>query len=278
MNILFIRLSSKFKNLAFFVALVLSFLIYNIDKNILGNDITLILPYLFIITFTILMIGDKSGLFFTILSLLLWALSAEIFKKQSLYSACINFSIKGSFLLLHFYTIRYIKILYEKIQTLSLTDQLTGLLNRRGFHILAENSIDTSMQLGNFIILVFIDIDNFKIINDTMGHEEGDKVLKSLANVLEEFTHKSDIKARLGGDEFCILLSNKENSEAEALVRGIVKNFATQSKRNSWVTTLSIGMLTVEKLESLNSLIQKADKLMYESKKKGKNQITSLTV
>src|ERR1700738_4044498 len=94
-----------------------------------------------------------------------------------------------------------------QVRQLAVNDELTGLLNRRGFLLLAEHQRSLADRKGTSLGLVFVDIDHFKSINDTFGHEEGDPALKELARLLQRTFRRSDIVARIGGDEFIVMLT-----------------------------------------------------------------------
>ena len=113
-----------------------------------------------------------------------------------------------------------------------------------------------------------IDIDNFKKINDTFGHNKGDEVIKSLANLLKESIKGKDIVARIGGEEFILLLQDIKTLDAINFLNTLCKDIA---KLNF---TVSIG-LTTQKLNSLDEMITQADKLLYKAKESGKNRVIS---
>ena len=112
------------------------------------------------------------------------------------------------------------KRMEEEILTLSITDQLTGLYNRRGFLSLAEQQLKLSDRNKSGMLLFFADLDLLKWINDTLGHEEGDKALIEAANVFKETFRTSDIIARLGGDEFAVLAIDIKGTNPESLLPG----------------------------------------------------------
>src|SRR6185369_5039973 len=96
----------------------------------------------------------------------------------------------------------------EKLRELSVSDELTGLANRRGFMLLAEQQIKLAQRTGKGLVLVFADLDRLKWINDTLGHAEGDRAIQDTALILRNSFRTSDIVARLGGDEFVALSPN----------------------------------------------------------------------
>jgi diguanylate cyclase (GGDEF)-like protein len=158
----------------------------------------------------------------------------------------------------------------EEIQFLAVTDILTGLYNRRGFMSLADQQMKTAKRTGKKMSLLFIDIDGMKHINDTWGHEEGDRALVSAATILKQTFRESDILTRIGGDEFAVLAFDAaENPEI------VLGRLADQTDLHNAVPdrlyklSMSIGT-TVYDPEvpcSLDDLISRADTRMYEQKK-----------
>ena len=177
-----------------------------------------------------------------------------------------------------------LKLSKEKFKELSLSDGLTGLLNRRGFTNLVQKQLLIANRGDRYLFLIFIDLDNFKKINDTLGHEVGDEALVETANILNNTFRNSDIIGRvgtdiigrLGGDEFAILTCQNKQLEAElAIRRRLEENIRlwNEEKGHRFKLSLSYGIASYspETPCSLEELITKADNLMYESKQKKKN-------
>jgi diguanylate cyclase (GGDEF)-like protein/PAS domain S-box-containing protein len=161
----------------------------------------------------------------------------------------------------------------EKLHALAVTDGLTGLLNRRAF----ESALDHEFAVANRYIrpltLMIVDIDNFKSINDTFGHEEGDRVLQSIAGMIGRGFRETDIVARYGGEEFGVILPNTPKQSAvesaERLRRAVGES--TSSVRR---ITISIGMASLEGTKcSKSSLVRRADEALYQAKREGKDRV-----
>ena len=122
--------------------------------------------------------------------------------------------------------------------------------------------------------LLFLDLDNFKLINDQHGHEVGDRVLQKVSKVLKEKVRNSDVVARFGGEEFIILFTNTDQEHALTVCEMIRKAIeeAEMPKHVNNITT-SIGVSVVGDDDSINQVIKRADKALYEAKNKGRNQI-----
>jgi diguanylate cyclase (GGDEF)-like protein len=166
------------------------------------------------------------------------------------------------------------KRMEEEIQTLSITDQLTGLHNRRGFLSLAGQQLKLADRNKSGILLLFADLDGLKWINDTLGHEEGDKSLIEAASAFRETFRVSDIIARMGGDEFAILAMDPEGSNPEILTRRLLSQIDRHNNQENrkYRLSISIGYALYDPASpcSLDELMARADTLMYEQKQKKK--------
>jgi diguanylate cyclase (GGDEF)-like protein/PAS domain S-box-containing protein len=154
--------------------------------------------------------------------------------------------------------------------TLALHDDLTGLLNRRGFSILAEQQIKIVQRTNEPFLLIFVDIDRLKNINDTWGHDVGSKAIAETADILRSGFRHSDILARFGGDEF-VILALESGPSAETAIRAHLKltlEAANSRPNRSYRLSLSIGMVSNDPRKScVGDLLAKADALMYKEKK-----------
>ena len=170
----------------------------------------------------------------------------------------------------------------EKFHQLAITDNLTGLLNRRGFNDFAEKQLKIINRGDKYSFLVFIDLDDFKLINDSFGHDVGDSALVETANILRNTFRQSDIIGRLGGDEFTILSTQENNLEDQFIIRQrLDKNLKlwNMEKRKLFKISFSVGMAVYSPKNpcSYDELLTNADALMYEIKKRRKinNDITA---
>ncbi|MCX8110230.1 MAG: PAS domain S-box protein [Syntrophorhabdaceae bacterium] len=166
------------------------------------------------------------------------------------------------------------KQMEERLKALSITDELTGLLNRRGFFTLAEQQLKMARRLGKELILFFIDMDGLKWINDNIGHQEGDKALITLAKALKDTFRESDIIGRLGGDEFAVFALSTGSTNPDLLVKRLnfsVDNYNT-TEQLAHKISFSIGFVKYDPMNhnSLDDLILVADNIMYAEKKKKK--------
>jgi diguanylate cyclase (GGDEF)-like protein/PAS domain S-box-containing protein len=166
------------------------------------------------------------------------------------------------------------KRMEEQIHSLSITDSLTGLHNRRGFLTLAEQQLKFSDRHQRDMLLFFADLDGMKRINDTLGHEEGDAALIDVAAILKETFRSSDIIARIGGDEFAVLAIDATEISPEIIMTRLQNQISDHNKKEKRHYKISISMgiarYDPENPCSLDDLMSRADKLMYKQKRSKK--------
>lgn len=164
-----------------------------------------------------------------------------------------------------------LKHMQERLRALSLTDELTGLYNRRGFFALAEQAVRTARRQKIGLFILYADLDNLKGINDALGHQEGDRALADAAALFRTTYRESDIIARIGGDEFVIVLQGNTGDGESAIVR-LQKNVVSHNEREdrNYSLSISIGIsyYDPETPDSIDDLLARADRMLYEEKKK----------
>jgi diguanylate cyclase (GGDEF)-like protein len=158
-----------------------------------------------------------------------------------------------------------------QLQSQSLNDDLTGLHNRRGFLVLAEQQLKVARRNRTPFLLLFLDLDGLKYINDTFGHAEGNRAIAEAANVLRDCFRQSDIIARLGGDEFTALAINAAGSDEE-VVRARLRDaldFVNSKPDRAYPLGFSVGILSCAPDDdaTIESFLERADALMYEEKR-----------
>jgi diguanylate cyclase (GGDEF)-like protein/PAS domain S-box-containing protein len=164
-----------------------------------------------------------------------------------------------------------IRLTVESMRLLSLTDELTGLLNRRGFTTLAEQQMRTAMRTRNRLWLLFADLDGLKGINDLLGHEGGDRALCEIAHLLRTASfRKADIVARLGGDEFAVLATEISRADGETLgarfQAGLARANEEPGRECRLAVSIGVALFDPERPRTLDELIDEADHQMYRNK------------
>jgi len=156
----------------------------------------------------------------------------------------------------------------EVLRSMALLDELTGLYNRRGFTGLARQQLLLANRNARGFILLYLDLDDLKKINDSFGHLEGDLALKEIAGILQESFRISDIIARLGGDEFVVININAGTQEVEALLERLNRELAKRNQERPFPLSLSIGVMVYDPQSplSLDELLLRADREMYRKK------------
>ena len=166
----------------------------------------------------------------------------------------------------------------QRESELARTDHLTGAVNLRYFYELAQMEIDRLQRYGHPFTLVYIDLDDFKSVNDQFGHATGDRVLYTVVSSIKTHMRKTDACARLGGDEFALLLPETDQEFARQAMSKIQGELLKEMGQNHWPVTFSIGVLTCQiASQSTDELVKMTDELMYRVKRDGKNGIKYAT-
>jgi diguanylate cyclase (GGDEF)-like protein/PAS domain S-box-containing protein len=170
--------------------------------------------------------------------------------------------------------------LQKELRALALIDELTGLDNRRGFLITAEQELRLARRLGLCAAIVYVDLDNLKEINDAHGHHEGDRALREIADLLSATFRESDIKARLGGDELAVFLIDADRSSAHHSVerlRGALEDL-NGSNLYPFELSVSIGVVVTDSTPTIAEMLSEADHAMYADKQAGRRRPRLLVV
>jgi len=172
-----------------------------------------------------------------------------------------------------------IQDMMEKLQELASIDSMTKLYNRRHFKQLSEHSIDLAKRNKQPVSIIMLDIDKFKNINDTYGHQVGDEVIINLANILRYNKRKSDIICRFGGEEFVIMLPNTPVKGANIVAQKIrkdVENFIlniTDNQKINFTISLGVSSINLEDDNSIELSLKHADDALYQAKESGRNKV-----
>ena len=170
-----------------------------------------------------------------------------------------------------------IEILYKEVERLSLIDPLTGLNNRRSFFTDAHHTLQLAIRHQKKLSCAMLDIDFFKKVNDTCGHDFGDKVLIAVAKVCKKEMRETDLVARYGGEEFCFLFP-ETGLNATALIAERIRHAISQlefdADKNSFSVTVSIGVSKLlDSNDNMENMLKRSDECLYKAKETGRNRV-----
>ncbi len=241
------------------------------------GDYSLIVFYLVPVSLVAWFIGKRSGILFCVLSVIVRIISDESSTSFSFSHPMLHYwneLIELLFLLIMSTLFSALRKNIDNEKELSSKDPLTGALNRRSFFDLAEYEIKRSHRYGLPFTIAYIDLDNFKGINDRFGHRIGDQLLLTVVSTFLANIRSTDILARFGGDEFVILLPETSGEAAIIFLEKLHSHLDLVMKQNEWPVSFSIGAATYPKAPAtVDEAIHKADELMYQVKKSGKSRL-----
>jgi len=164
---------------------------------------------------------------------------------------------------------------YEDLFEQASTDPLTGLSNRRVFEDRIKSMMDCHNRYGSPLTMLSLDLDRFKEINDNLGHQTGDEVLKSVAEVLKSEIRSTDLLVRMGGDEFILVLDNTDQAQARILAERLVRKVSNLDVwANEYVKLgASIGLAQLQRQESIKAWLDRTDDLLYHAKLDGRSKV-----
>lgn len=227
--------------------------------------------YLLPITFVAWFAGFRSGLSVALLCAGLWSFHR--------WDTSVTFSLCNSVVTLLFFVsvaalLKKTRQMWEKEKELSRTDPLTGAKNLRAFSELVEHEMLRSRRDGPPYSLAYLDLDNFKSVNDTYGHSAGDNLLTAIIDCILNNLRKTDVVGRLGGDEFAIFFPETDQGAVQVVMSKVSRALTRIMVDSPSPTTFSIGVVTCSGgVHSLDKMLNQVDSLMYEVKRSGKNSI-----
>ncbi|MBC2715891.1 MAG: diguanylate cyclase [Desulfobacteraceae bacterium] len=270
------KLFSEFSRLTLVILSVGLILLVGLIRYNTGTEYALSLFFLFPIVLSTWYVGRGAGIIMSILSIIAW-LIADLYLLSEFSDSRIPF-INETFRLIVFLFVTYlvwgVKTALEAQKNLARTDPLTGIANRRFFFEFVEIELKKAQRFKDNVSIIYMDIDDFKIVNDNLGHQIGDNLLKVVAETITKNIRAIDIAARFGGDEFGIFLSKTNDEGARSLAEKIQKRLLDRMRHHHWTTTFSIGVVTFQNCNvRVYEMLHIADKLMYFAKRNGKNRI-----
>jgi len=229
--------------------------------------------YLLPIAFMAWYAGQPWGVLTALASFVAWyfadSLARNTYPRPLVYYW--NSAMRLAYFLVVAYLVRRVRASLDKEKKLARLDHLTRVPNSRAFTELAEREIARVRRHSRPLTMVYIDIDNFKKVNDEQGHSAGDELLRAVASCIKDSLRATDVVARLGGDEFAALLPETDKDQAREVVDRMQTQVADRMKAGNWPVTLSVGAVTyAEAPDSVDELLRRADKLMYAAKRDGK--------
>ncbi|HEY5118743.1 MAG TPA: GGDEF domain-containing protein [Anaerolineales bacterium] len=243
----------------------------------MGTEVALTVFYLIPIVVSIWFVNENAGVAVSLVSGVLAAYDTEVVSGLIYRDFMIGAWAILSRLVFFLVTVWLVGELHrnmEFIHKMAMTDNLTGVYNARAFFDFLQKEVARSHRYKRSISLMYLDLDNFKMINDTLGHQTGNSALAIVAGTLKNSVRLTDIVARFGGDEFAVLLPETEQEAARAIAERAQENMVREMNANHWPLTFSVGLSTCQdELCTADELIQVADDLMYQVKRSGKNGI-----
>lgn len=261
-------------NCRLFCLSVLLSLVIGAVNFVVRVDLSISFFYLVPVALAAWYINRSAGLLIAVLCSLVWLWADAAAKDYALLLLPIwNCAIRLGFFAIVSYLISLQKQAYQREIHLAQRDGLTGIHNRRAFIEILRLEMERSRRYATSFTLAYLDIDNFKAVNDRLGHTEGDRLLKAVAHQLQTSVRANDTIGRLGGDEFAILLTQIEFSQADRSLHRIHAQLKL-AVSSRWPIGFSIGAATfLERPHSVDEAIARADEIMYEIKRAGKNGI-----
>src|SRR5215510_6515956 len=219
--------------------------------------------------------GSPLGITIAMSSGVMWGVADALAgaKYSSHWILIWNTFIRLTFFLITVFSVKEAKEL-DREKNFSRIDYTTGAMNSRFFRILAEREMDRSVRSRHPFTTAYIDLDNFKTINDLFGHAIGDEVLRTVATSMQQNLRRTDLVARMGGDEFVVLLPEVGLETAAGVISKLHGKLTGEMEKHGWPTTFSIGVVTFTEIpRSMDEMLSVADDAMYSVKHGSKNSI-----
>lgn len=245
-----------------------------------GSELSLSLFYLLPISLAAWFVGKREAILFSVASAGLWLaadhLGGATYSQPliPIWNALVRL---GFFLIVTFIlaALRRVQLAQEELARL---DGLTGMPNLRHFSDVAEVELSRAARHGHPISVAFFDLDDFKAVNDQLGHQQGDALLRAVATAILGNVRLSDLAGRLGGDEFALLMPETSEGAAATVVEKLRSAVRSATKEAGFQVSVSVGCFTfLTPPDSVNEMLRKADRLMYEVKRAGKDSLLSET-
>lgn len=247
----------------------------------LGPDVPLTLGYLAPISIAAWYLSRPSAFAWTVVTATTWLLLAMSEREPNLSASThlLNFSLQFTLFLVFGRLVAALRGRLDREKQLAYSDSLTGLANRRAFWQRVDDELRRCRRFDTPFSIAYIDVDDFKSVNDRCGHARGDKVLRRIAAAVQSSIRELDVAARIGGDEFAVLMPGTPEAGAKIAIAKLSALLGRAELNPSFVVTCSIGCLTVlQAPPSVDKLVARADALMYAAKDLGRGQVKHETI
>lgn len=245
--------------------------------DIVTGDYSLIIFYLIPVSLPAWFVSRSSGIIFCLLAITVRLLADDGLSTLHFDHSVLHYwneLIEFLFLLIMSLLFSALRKNLDTEKELASRDPLTGTLNRRSFFDLAEYELNRSRRYDLPFTVVYIDLDNFKDVNDRLGHKTGDELLLVVVATIRSHIRNTDILSRFGGDEFVVLLPETHGSAAGTFLNKLHGRLNKAMTEHFWPVSFSIGAATyIQPPESIDEVIHQADDLMYRVKHSGKNRL-----
>ena len=269
------------KNLTNLMIVLVGFLMIGYLDYITGNEIRLFPLYFLPLAKAAVDFGKKGAIIASIFASIIWLVaqysSGREYSSWTIWG--INFIAQGTVFVLLSLLVASLRTSLDRARQLSLTDQLTGLLNSRALYEFAGNKLTLCHRNKRPVVMAYIDLDNFKQVNDTLGHDRGDSLLRKVADFITSSLRSRDLVARMGGDEFVIFLPEIEAEQAYSILDRIREKILHIPDLDGLQVSASIGAVAfANPPANLQEIITLADNHMFAVKKSGKNRVNIQSV
>ncbi len=249
----------------------------SVINYLIGPDITLFIFYLLPVSLVAWLVSRRAAIFISLASAAGYFLTEQFaghFDERPLFPYFNALAQLGAFLFVSYF-VSALRFSHQHERELARTDDLTGVINRRSFFEASQQEINRARRNRHPFTVAYMDVDDFKLINDRYGHSIGDVVLKSVSHMIKSSIREIDVVARLGGDEFVILMPETDEAAAQTVVSRVHDSIMTKIHEHGWPITFSIGVVTwTTPPRTVDLMLKQADEAMYEVKNNGKNQVT----
>jgi len=255
---------------------VVQVLVLWIIDYVTGPDFSFVVFYLFPVFLVTWFAGKQAGIAISLMSGIAWFVADVLTATADVRGAIpyLNLVTKLGFFLVVNFTISSLKVSLEREREMARTDYLTRVANSRYFAEIASNEIKRAGRYLHPFTVAYLDIDDFKSVNDRWGHSTGDQLLALVADTIRSNIRATDSIARLGGDEFVFLLPETGYDAASVVIQKVNQSLQAAMGRKGWPVTFSIGVVTFRTPpDSVDGMIRVADAFMYSVKHSGKNRI-----